>query len=386
MATVSIIGAGHVGCALAYDIASRGYDVTLRSIRGHPGNLPKIKQNGNILECSGMLAGRLPINIQEGFGNIASNVDKIIVVTTPSQGHEAIFTELSQRDLSKSVIVFITGNAAGVKARQQLNAKAVLDTATSPYSSRVSSDGVVTIRGIKKRLQIGPLVPALSDEDRNEIGELFHMPLDWSPTTLEIFLSGVNGVVHVPTALLNLGWIETTNGDFYFYRQGMSSGVCSIIQAADRERLAVAAAYRCNIRSALDSYNKNYGCQEKTLREFAKNTEAHNRTKGAQKRFLDQDVPYWLVLCSDLGARACVPTPVIDTLILLASISGGVDYRLTGRTLSSLGLGGASVEDIAHACHGAREGRVGYNGDIRSNLAQKLQLERFSWIYRGLLA
>ncbi|KAK2616725.1 hypothetical protein QQS21_000337 [Conoideocrella luteorostrata] len=346
MGSVAVIGAGHVGCALTFDLISRGYEVSLRSLPGHPGNTTKIKKRGNILECSGLLNGRLPVKIAEGC---ASVVEKTIIVATPSQGHEAVLAELSQIDLSRSVVIFITGNAVGLYARRVLNARAVLDTATSPYSSRLDAKGGVTIRGVKKRLQIGPLSPALTEAWRSGIAEMFNLPLDWSSTSLEMFFSGVNGVVHVPTALLNMGWIEATNGDFYFYRQGMSSSVCSIIEAADRERLAVAAAYGCTVSSALDCYNRNYGYQEKTFQEFATKTEAHNHSKGAQKRFLSQDVPFWLVLCSDLGACAGTLTPTIDVLIFLASTCTGEDYRMTGRTLDSLGFREASFREVAEA-------------------------------------
>ncbi|OAA71502.1 hypothetical protein ISF_02053 [Cordyceps fumosorosea ARSEF 2679] len=39
--TIGIIGAGHVGCALAFDLSARGNDVVLRTMAGHPGNTPK---------------------------------------------------------------------------------------------------------------------------------------------------------------------------------------------------------------------------------------------------------------------------------------------------------------------------------------------------------
>ncbi|KAM4054629.1 NAD/NADP octopine/nopaline dehydrogenase, alpha-helical domain-containing protein [Hirsutella rhossiliensis] len=376
--TVGIIGAGHVGCALAFDLSSRGYEVILRTMPGHPGITSKIRENGNVIECSGVLSGRVPVRIEEDV-SVASNLETFLVVCVPSQGHDAVLEELAQHDLSGCIVIFISGNAVSVKARRVLRARAVLESSSSPYSSRVNSEGTVAIRGIKSRLQLGPMAAADGDEDRNEVGNLFHLPIEWSQTGLDIFLSAVNGVVHVPTALLNLGWIETTNGDFYFYRQGMSAGVCSIIEAADRERLAVAAAYRCPVQSALDVYNKNYGRQDQTMREFALNTDAHNRTKGAQKRFLSQDVPYWLVLCADLGARAGVPTPVTDMLILLASIFSGTDLRATGRTLESLGLRDASMEDVVRAFRAPR----GEDGAAR--VTAKAQLLGFSWIRRGLL-
>ena len=49
---------------------------------------------------------------------------------------------------------------------------------------------------------------------------------------------------------------------------------------------------------------------------------------------------------SSLGSLAGVPTPAIDAIITLASTVNGVDYRTTGRQLSSIGLAGVAAADL----------------------------------------
>ncbi|KAG5981694.1 hypothetical protein E4U55_002675 [Claviceps digitariae] len=374
MTSVGIIGAGHVGCALAFDIANRGFDTVIRALDGHPGNTAAIKANGGYLDATGLLSGRVPVRVGDGLAQLT---ESIIIVTIPCPGHEQLLRELRQHDLSTRTIIFIAGNAVTFKAQAVLGgvAKAVLATATSPFSSRISSDGSISVRGIKKCLQIcvlsgdGPAPPQTSGEQQQQqqqqenhdkhtdktlldINHIFPTPLLWSASALDIFLTGINGVLHVPTALMNLGWTETTNGDFLFYRQGMSRGVCRIMHALDQERLAVAAAYNCRVDSAVATLNAFYGTTAASLRDFADKSTAHNKTKGVQKRFLEQDVPYWLVLCSDLGARAGVPTPCMDSLITLASTLSGREYRKGGVSLQSLGMGDASRRDV-HRVFGA---------------------------------
>lgn len=356
MPQIGIVGAGHVGCALAFDLSDRGNDVVLRTMAGHPGNTTKILDNNGFLEATGQFKGRVPVTVAHGFANLTESV---ILIAVPSTGIDLVLDELAKHDLRDKMLIFITGNSAAIKAHMATNAKAILETATSPYSSRVSADGSVSVRGIKHRITLSILTQGMEESGMAQVAALFRMPVEWCPSVLETFLSGVNGVVHVPTALMNLGWMETTNGDFYFYRQGMSPGVCSVINALDEERLAVAAAYNVRIKSVVETYNANYGTNESTFRDFVDKTVAHNATKGAQKRFLDQDVPYWLVLCSELGLRAGVPTPSIDTMIVLASILTGTDYKSTGNTLKSLGLGNATVEEVSRAFRG---GDVG--GDV----------------------
>ncbi|KAK3175812.1 hypothetical protein K4F52_009973, partial [Lecanicillium sp. MT-2017a] len=142
MTVISIIGAGHVGCALAFDLASRGHDVTLRSTSGHPGNIPTIVANNNRLESGGAISGCVSVRSEEGLSRSTCFTETIIFIAIPSQGHDAILAELSLHDLSNQMLIFITGNGVAVRARRVLNAKIILDTATSPYSSRVDGFGI----------------------------------------------------------------------------------------------------------------------------------------------------------------------------------------------------------------------------------------------------
>ncbi|TQV95590.1 NAD/NADP octopine/nopaline dehydrogenase [Cordyceps javanica] len=316
---------------------------------GHPGNGPAIENNNGFLEATGLFKGRVSVRVNQGLSQLT---ESIIFVAIPSTGVHEVLDELAGHELSNKMLIFITGNSAAIKAHMATNAKVILETATSPFSSRVTADGHVNFRGVKKFLKLSILASKMGQEDLAQVASLFPMPVEWCPSVLETFLSGLSGVVHVPTTLMNLGWMETTNGDFYFYRQGMSPSVCNIIEALDKERLAVAAAYKVPTKSVVEIFNANYGTNETTLRGFADKTVVHNSTKGAQKRFIDQDVPYWLVLCSELGLRAGVPTTTIDAMILFASILRGTDYRNTGTTLKSLGLDNATVEEVIKAFQG----------------------------------
>ncbi len=55
MYTIGIIGAGHVGCALAFDLSERGNKVVLRTMLRHPGNTPNILANDGYLVATGCL-------------------------------------------------------------------------------------------------------------------------------------------------------------------------------------------------------------------------------------------------------------------------------------------------------------------------------------------
>jgi opine dehydrogenase len=63
-------------------------------------------------------------------------------------------------------------------------------------------------------------------------------------------------------------------------------------------------------------------------------------------RYLSEDVPYLLVPVSKLGKTAGVPTPVIDSIILLAGAANGTDYTTAGWTVENLGIRGMSKQSI----------------------------------------
>ena len=66
-------------------------------------------------------------------------------------------------------------------------------------------------------------------------------------------------------------------------------------------------------------------------------------------RFVSEDVPYSLVLASSLGREVGVPTPVVDSLVTLASVASGRDYAAEGKTLAGWGLDGAGVAGLRAA-------------------------------------
>jgi opine dehydrogenase len=59
-------------------------------------------------------------------------------------------------------------------------------------------------------------------------------------------------------------------------------------------------------------------------------------------------VGYSLVFLSDLAARLGVPTPVMDSVVTIASVVLARDFRGEGvRTVRTLGLDGMTADELA---------------------------------------
>jgi opine dehydrogenase len=71
-----------------------------------------------------------------------------------------------------------------------------------------------------------------------------------------------------------------------------------------------------------------------------------NAPRSMHHRYVFEDVPCSLVPSAAIGKRFGVDVRGIETLIDLACIMHGTDYRHRGRNLARMGLEGLSIEEI----------------------------------------
>ena len=165
---------------------------------------------------------------------------------------------------------------------------------------------------------------------------------------LETILINFNAIDHVATMIANAGALETRTTRCLLWGEGASPSVARVIEAVDREILAIRAALgfadHTPYRDFLVKQGFLEGPQATTYDAIQKSTLAASTFQcgpDAMKfRFITEDVPYALVPISEIGDVAGVDTPLIDGLIAVASALNASDYRGSGRTLASLGLGG----------------------------------------------
>ena len=69
-------------------------------------------------------------------------------------------------------------------------------------------------------------------------------------------------------------------------------------------------------------------------------------TKGVTDRYVVEDAYAGNSLLSSLGKALGIPTPVVDSLLTLASLLNQEDFYADGITLENLGLSGRSAEEI----------------------------------------
>tara|TARA_B100001013_G_scaffold95328_1_gene53269 strand:- start:430 stop:1107 length:678 start_codon:yes stop_codon:yes gene_type:complete len=188
--------------------------------------------------------------------------------------------------------------------------------------------------------------PAQNSEDLIATIKSLYSEILPASNVLETALSNMNAVFHPPGMLMNTGWVESTGGDFLFYRQGMSPAVGRVTYAVDKERMAVAKALGVKTRSFLENFYE-AGLTTKEARDSNDISRAcyesiPNRTikspPSLDDRYIHEDVGYGLVPMSELGRMVEVPTPTIDAIIRLVSDATDIPYYSNGLTLEKMGI------------------------------------------------
>lgn len=350
---VAVLGSGNGGLACAYDLAQHGRDVALFDLPEFGAQIAAVADSGTIT-ATGDIEGTA--RIASAGHDIAAALDgaEVIMVVGPAFATPPM-AEVARDHLRPGMTVVVCpASCAGALTFQQAAGLApdgdvlVAETSTLPYAVRITGPGRINVF---LKLKAGTFVAATpqagTERVIEQIGDVW--PLTAARSVLQTTLQNGNPIIHPAVSLLNAGLIDR-GGDFLFYEHGVTDGVGRLIEAADRERLAIAEALGVAILSEPqvgmtqgymleDNYSTSYSTAPGFLGISAQQQLDH--------RYLTEDVGYGLVFLTDLARRLGVPTPVMDAEITLASTILGRDFRAEqARTLDTLGLGHLTPEEL----------------------------------------
>lgn len=130
---------------------------------------------------------------------------------------------------------------------------------------------------------------------------------------------------------------------------GITPSIAKLIEAVDRERMALCHSLGVWTISAIEWQKRFYGAKGDTLPEVLHSNRSYEEIgapRSKESRLLTEDVPMGLVPMSEIAKVAGVPTPFMDSAILLTSEIFGKDYRTTGRNLRAMGFEGLNKEQL----------------------------------------
>lgn len=351
---VTVIGAGHGGKAMAAEIASRGFPVRLYN-RTYE-NIRIIVERGGIelsLWDQRMVFG--PLELATSDIAEALNGARLIMVVVPASGHLDVATACAPHLQDGQLIVLNPGRTGGALEFQQVLRACgctanvlIAEAETFLFASRSMGPAEAHIFRRKNTLPLAAL-PAVCTPQALEVVRQVYPQFIAARNVLYTSLNNMGAVFHPTLTLLNAGWIEHTQGMFQFYVDGVTPAVARVLERVDRERVTVAMAMGVRAQSATEWLARAYSAHGDTLDEAIHANRGYygiNAPSTINHRYLFEDVPYSLVPIAALGKRFGVDVRGIETLIDLACIMHGTDYRHRGRSLERMGLDGFSIEEI----------------------------------------
>lgn len=213
---------------------------------------------------------------------------------------------------------------------------------TLPYATRCEEPGVCYVCGKKEEVKIAAL-PA-SDNEKLEKAFCHAFPVfKICDNVIETSIDNINALMHPAPVLLNVARFEAVPEQTYeYYLDGITPSIGELLEAMDRERIAVAKSLGVKQRTLKQTYIDMYKCGDDSMKlwQLIQNNKGYigiHNPKSLKERYVLEDVPYSLVAISALGKVAGVNTPAIDAVCTLAKAILG-DILEKGRTPENLGI------------------------------------------------
>ena len=347
-----VVGAGNGGISMAGHLGFMGFEVRLYNRTDE--HLNAVRWYGGI-ELEGAVEGFGPVSLATSSIQAAVEGADVVMIVTPSTAHYSLAAAIVPFLHDGQVIVLNPGRTGGalefraVLKRSESRVKPIIvEAQTFIYASRAVSRHKGHIYKIKNGVPASALPSHMTPDALAVLNQAFPQFTAGS-NVLATSLENIGAVFHPALTLLNAGWIESTEGNFEYYIQGMSPAVAKVLEKIDDERLAVARALGIRTVSAREWLYLTYDSPGDTLCAAIKATTGYFGIKAPptiNHRYIWEDVPMSLVPMSSIGAMLGIPTPTIDMIITLAELMNGSDYRAVGRTVETLGIKGMSVEQI----------------------------------------
>ena len=349
------LGGGHGAHAMAADLTLAGHEVRLCE---HPKFTERFRatMEGGEIELTGI--GRTgkarPAMVTTDFARALTGA-KLVNLCIPAFGHDLFFEAMLPYLTSDHVVVVWAGDFGALRLahmlarRRSKSRPVILEGSTLPYGTRLSGPARVDMLLFANPILVAAL-PASETKHWPEALKTLWPGVKPAAHALQAAFANPNPIVHPPGALLSVGRVEYSKGDFYMYREGMGPATRRVIYGLFQDSVAVAKRLGFTIPGYPKEYfDKPASIMGEVFECPGDRYEVIANVKGPstlQDRYLTEDLPCGLLPISQLGDKLGVPTPTIDAIIQFGSLVCEQDFWRNGRSLKSLGLDTMEPKDI----------------------------------------
>jgi opine dehydrogenase len=341
---VTVLGAGDAGRALAGLAVRGGAEVTLWN-RGAQ-RLAALRSGELTLVDPAGHADVVRLRVEAELASACADAELVLLAVSSAEQADLVVRAWPHVQHARAVVL-VPGHTGGVPvARHALGGAAgpVLAEMPLPFVCRGTGPAQVQVRQHKADVPVAVLAAA----DVEALAALYP-GVRAASSHWETGLGNVTAVSQPVLALTNLARIDRAE-PFAIYTDGVSPAVGRLIEALDRERLALAAALGVRVPDVLGWFRQVYGTTADTVAECFGTAPGYAgiaAPTSVRHRFLAEHVRTGAVPMAALAEVAGTPHAVLDGLIELAGAVTGQDLRGTGRTLAAMGFAAdATIADL----------------------------------------
>jgi opine dehydrogenase len=352
---IAIFGAGGGGTSAAAHLTTLGFEIRLYSQDADA--LAPLRDIGGIHYTAPFGDGFAAIPVITGDAAEAMQGAELVMIVSPAHLHEKWVAAAAPHLLPEQVLFVSPGHTLllipEVLRRNGIANPVFCETATLPYLCRRIEPTKCRISRVSDFMVFGGF-PGRETARLHDVVRTVYPSVEKFSNVLETVFPYGNAIHHPPATLCNAGRIEATGGDFRHYYDGITPSVGRLIDAVDRERLAVAAALGAKTMPFVELFHR-MGYTTDAARDAGIAYEAFHQSEPdkwimaptrLEHRYFLEDVPFGHLIYSELGRLAGVATPTIDNIIHLASVALGRDFRADGLTLERMGLGNLTKDEF----------------------------------------
>jgi opine dehydrogenase len=352
---IAVIGGGNGCYAAAADLSEQGHEIRLWRRDGEA-LAPVMEQGGITLTDH---AGRRDIAIHLATADVGEAVAgaELIMAPLPATAQIGLGETLAPV-LEDGQVVFLPPGTFGTyllaRAQHAAGNKAAVafaEAGTLPYLARKRGPAEIAISARATRLPTG-VFPSRDSERAFAILEAAYPAVERLSDALDGALMNAGPIIHPPLILMNAGPLQHS-GEWDIHNEGTQPAIRHVTDVLDGERITIRTAlgYEPPHFPLTDHYD-----DERP--EWMYGNAAHERLTDSgdwrepidlqSHRYMLEDIALGLTFLESLAKWAGVETAMISSILTLAGVVAGDDFRISGRTLANLGLAGMSHDEMCN--------------------------------------
>lgn len=347
--TVGIVGAGAIAFGAAAFLENAGHKPILWSPSGEG---TKRLAAGEKLVAKGAIEGTFQPNVASSAKDLAERTD-VLMIALPAYGHKSVMDAVAPHIRSDQTVLVSSHASFGALYLSRLLARRgiavpIVAWGTTVTTGRRPSPVEVSVNTVRSKVDICTVPASRGAEGLAVCRKLFGDRFVEREGLLAIALSNLNPQNHLGIALCNMTRME--HGETWGQGLNVTPNVGRLLEALDRERLAIAEALGLSVRTIFEHFHLSFHVPVDNISNM--NQQMHREGRGgvgpatADSRYVIEDVPYGLLATVKLGALTGRQARLHRAGIEMFSALYGRDFFSENELLGPLDLDSMSLDEL----------------------------------------